>query len=158
MGIRVPRRRGRGRVNLTQRGRSASTGPPAAGTIPTVLRYHLLLLVKFAGVLLFAGGAMASFVASDLEARKGVIHRQGSLGLLLTWLSGFGLAHTLGWTLTQLWLIAGLAVSFVTQGILTWSVAAPGRPKRGPAIAVGALITVTLAIMIWKPTWKLVGL
>jgi hypothetical protein len=123
-----------------------------------VLRYHLLLLVKFTGVLLFAGGAMASFIASDLEARKAAIHRQGSLGLLLTWLSGFGLAHTLGWTLTQLWLVAGLAVSFVTQGVLTWSVAAPGPPKRGAASAVAALVVATLAIMIWKPTWQMVGL
>jgi hypothetical protein len=137
---------------------AVDAAPPVAHDSRHVLRYHLLLLVKYTGVLLFAGGAMASFIASDLEARKRAVHRQASLGLGLTWLSGFALAYTLGWTLTQLWLIAAVVTSILINGILSYTVGAPDRPKRGPAIAVAVLFVATLGVMIWKPTWKLVSL
>jgi hypothetical protein len=53
-------------------------------------------------------------------------------------------------------MVAGLGLSFVIQGVLTWSVAVDGR--RGPraAIAVVALLLTTLAMMVWRPTWHLV--
>ena len=49
-----------------------------------VLRYQLRQLAKFVGVLLFVGGAIASFVARDGDARRAAVHRLGSIGLLVT--------------------------------------------------------------------------
>ena len=120
--------------------------------------YRLLLLVKFVGVLLFAGSAVALVVARDLEDRKVAVHRVGSPGLLITWGAGYALTEASGVPFTELWVLGAFALTFLAQGALTWSVSRPGRPVRGPATVAAACLLAVLALMIWKPQWvALVG-
>jgi hypothetical protein len=121
-----------------------------------VLRFQLLQLAKFAGVLLFAGGAVGSFAASEVAARKAAVHRLGSPGLLVLWAAGFYLARTLGWSPGQLWITGAFATTLVIHLVLTWSAARAERRTAGAALAVAALFVVTLGLMIWKPTWEMI--
>lgn len=119
--------------------------------------YELIRFIKFAGVLGFAAGAVAALVARDLDDRRVAVHRVASPALAVTWIGGFLLADALARPLTELWVAAGFALSFLTQGALVWSVSVDGR--RGPraVVAVLGLLFATLALMTWRPTWDMVG-
>ncbi|HVK72248.1 MAG TPA: hypothetical protein VM734_02980 [Kofleriaceae bacterium] len=123
-----------------------------------MLRYELLRFAKFAGVLTFAGGAIASLLATELAARRVAVHRVASFGLLVTWVAGYLLADLLARPLSSPWLLGGFALSFVLQGVLTWSVADDGRRGLRVTGPVVGLLAGTLALMIWRPTWAMVGL
>lgn len=121
------------------------------------LPYELIRFLKFAGVLGFAGGAVASLVARDLDSRRIAVHRVASPSLLVAWIGGYLLAEVLARPLSELWIVAGFALSFLTQGALVWSVSVEGR--RGPraCVAVVGFLVANLAIMVWRPTWAMVG-
>ena len=121
-----------------------------------MLRFQLLQLAKFSGVLLFVGGATASFIAREGADRTAAVHRIGSIGLLLTWGAGYLLASTLGWSPSQLWIVAGFATTLAIHLVLTWSAARDHRRHPRAAALVALLFLATLALMIWKPTWQLV--
>lgn len=113
--------------------------------------YRFLLLAKFAGVLLFAGGAVAALAGPDRASRHRATHRIASPGLLLTWLFGYLLVEASGVPLTELWVTGGLVLSLAAHVVL---VAAVDRDdRRGPAIAVAGLLLVILALMLWRPQW-----
>lgn len=111
--------------------------------------YRPLLLVKFAGVLLFAGGAFAALLADDRATRQWATHRPASLGLLLIWCSGFALAHVTAVPLNAPWIIGGFVTSLAAHIVLTASVRRDAR--RGHAVAVALLLLAALALMIWRP-------
>lgn len=111
--------------------------------------YRPLLLVKFAGVLLFAGGAFAALLADDRATRQWATHRPASLGLLLIWCSGFALAHVTAVPLNAPWIIGGFVTSLAAHIVLTASVRSDAR--RGHAIAIALLLLAALALMIWRP-------
>jgi len=120
-----------------------------------VLRLHLIQMAKYAGVLLFVGGAIAAFVARELEARRVAVHKVGSPGLLLTWAGGYLLSRELDWPFFEPWLLGAFITTVLAQVVLTWSVAREDRRSRGAGIAVALLVVATLALMVWKPTWRL---
>ena len=119
----------------------------------TVLFYQLILIPKFCGVLLFAGGLGAAFSPLTLVQRKLAVHRVASFGLLLTWLCGLGAAEIIGLAPSELWIIASLVLSTLAQGVLVWSVLREGR--RTPAVFAAAVLplALTLVFMVVKPTW-----
>jgi len=88
-------------------------GPARAHGCAVSLPYELIRFLKFAGVLGFAGGAIASLVARDLEARRIAVHRVASASLLVTWIGGFLLADVLARPLSELWIVAGFGLSFL---------------------------------------------
>ena len=65
------------------------------------LPYELIRFLKFAGVLGFAGGAVASLVARDLAHRRIAVHRIASTSLLVAWIGGYLLADALARPLTS---------------------------------------------------------
>lgn len=121
--------------------------------------FRLLLLAKFAGVLGYAGGLVAAFVASSPDERRRAVHGVASPALLLTWLAGYGASAQLGASLLEPWLAGSLVLSFASQLAL---VVGPGRtpPRAGRgAFAAAALpLVAVLALMIWKPTWASLGM
>jgi len=112
-----------------------------------VLRLHLLQLAKFSGVLLFVGGSIAALIARESAARRTAVHRVASIGLVVTWVAGYLLARTLGWSLGELWITGAIATTLAIHLVLTWAVAR----DRDATAAVAVLLVATLALMIWKP-------
>ncbi len=121
------------------------------------LPYELIRLVKFAGVLAFAGGAIAALITSDLANRRVAVHRVASPGLLVTWIGGYLLADALARPWTELWILAGFGGSFALQGILVWTVSIEARPSAAMRAAVIGLLGSLLVVMIWRPTWAMMG-
>lgn len=121
------------------------------------LPYEWLRFVKLLGVLAYAGGVTASLLARELEVRRHAVHRVASPGLLVIWVGGFLLADTLMVRLREPWLLGAFALTFVAQGALTWSVADEGRRRPGVAVLILALVTATLGLMVWRPTWGMFG-
>lgn len=118
--------------------------------------FRLFLLAKFAGVLGYAGGLVAAFVASAPEERRRAVHGVASPAMLLTWLAGYGAAAQLGASLLEPWLAGSLGLSFLSQVAL---VLGPGRGRagRGAFAAAVAPLGVVLVLMIWRPTWSALG-
>jgi hypothetical protein len=118
--------------------------------------YRVLLLVKLVGVVVFAGGLFASFLATSLPERKRAVHNVASPGLLLVWLSGYFLTTQIGIKLTELWILAALVLSFIAQGALVHSVS---RDRRTVGVFLAAFVplVLVLALMVFRPTWASVG-
>lgn len=112
--------------------------------------YRLALLLKFVGVMLYAAGLGASFVAATLAARKRAIHTVASTGLLFTWIAGYFLADILGVPMSEAWTAGGLVLSFISQGLLSRSAIEDHHGKR---IAAGVVMALVLLLMVFRPTW-----
>lgn len=118
--------------------------------------YLLIRFAKFAGVLIFAGGAIGALVAPDLPTRKTLVHRVASPGLLLVWVGGLLLAWRLARPWSELWMLGAFATTFVIQGLLTWRAARVENGGPALSLAVVGLMAASLALMIWRPTWAMV--
>jgi len=113
--------------------------------------YHLLRVLKFLGIMLFAGGSIASFVARESGDRKLAVHALASPGLLLTWAAGYALSLTLGVGLRELWTLGGLVLSFFAHLALLRSV---NHMRSAFAISTVALpLFAVLLMMVFRPTW-----
>lgn len=121
------------------------------------MSYLLLLLFKFLGICLFAGGLIANFVSSTLADRKKAVHRVASPGLLLIWITGTLLCYQLNIPLTELWIVAGFAFSLVSQLALVHSVAKDSR-GRGVQMAAGVPFLLCLVLMVFRLSWASLGL
>lgn len=116
--------------------------------------YQLLRLLKFSGVMLFAGGTVGSFIASAPAERRLAVHGLASPGLLITWTAGYLLAVSLGIGLGELWTLGGLLLSFAAHLGLLRSV---NRPRSTSAIViVAAPLFLVLLLMVFRPTWSMV--
>lgn len=120
------------------------------------LTYPLLLVLKFVGVMLFAGGYVAAFVASEPSERRRAVHDVASPGLGLTWLAGFLLTLQLGIAWNELWILGGFLFSLIVQLTLVYSVER-ARRTRGVAALAGAALFVVVLLMVLRPTWSLWG-
>ncbi len=118
----------------------------------TFTAYHASVLIKFIGVVLFAGGMMASFVATGLPERKLAVHRIASPGLLLTWLGGAGAAELTAVPLTEAWIVGGVVFSFLSMSGLVISVS---REMKSPGWVLFATVPllIVLVLMVSRPTW-----
>ena len=114
--------------------------------------YRLLLLLKLTAVLVYAGGLVASLVASAIDEKKRAVHGIALAALLLIWATGYGLATLQGIALTELWIAAALGLSFASQLALVVSVSRGWRPWI-TALAAGLPLFAVLALMVFKPTW-----
>lgn len=114
--------------------------------------YHFLHVLKFSGVVLFAGGIVASFVSRAPAERRLAAHGLASPGLLITWTAGYLLSLRLGIGLRELWTLAGLVLSFAAHLALLRSL---NRERSALAIALvaGPLFAVLL-LMVFRPTWS----
>ncbi len=114
--------------------------------------YRVILLIKFVGVLLYAGGLIGSFVATSLVDRKRAVHSIASPGLVITWSAGYLLIMQLHVPLTELWILGAIILSLVSQLALVYSVS---RDKRtvGALVMSGAPLFLVLVLMVFRPTW-----
>ena len=117
--------------------------------------YRTILLFKFIGVSMYAGGLVAAFVATAPANRYRAVHAVASPGLLVTWIAGYLLTTQLGEYnigLTELWSLGGLALSLASQMALVYSVS---RNTRAPAVFLASAIPLlmVLALMVFRPTW-----
>lgn len=118
------------------------------------LTYPFLLVLKFVGVMLFAGGYVAAFVASDPSERRRAVHDVASPGLGLTWLAGFLLTLQLGIAWNELWILGGFLFSLIVQLTLVYSVERAKR-TRGVAVLAGVGLVAAVLLMVLRPTWSL---
>lgn len=114
--------------------------------------YRLLLLFKFVGVAVYAGGLIGSFVATSLADRKRAVHNIASPGLLVTWATGYLLTMQVNVTMTELWTLGALLLSVVSQIALVRSVTREERTLGSFAAAFVPFFLV-LVLMVFRPTW-----
>jgi hypothetical protein len=114
--------------------------------------YQILRLIKFLGVILYAGGLIGSFVATAHADRKRAVHAVASPGLVVTWIAGYLMTTQLQIPLMELWVIAGLVLSLVSQLALVHSVARDRRTL-GAFVSTVAPLFVVLLMMVFRPTW-----
>ncbi len=81
------------------------------------------------------------------------MHRIASPALLVIWVAGFLLTVKLGVSLLELWIVGGLAFSFVSQGALVRSVVRDARSTSAFLFAALPLVIV-LGLMVFRPTWE----
>ena len=117
--------------------------------------YSVLLVLKFSSVMGYAGGLVAAFVSTDFAERKRAVHLIASPCLLATWTLGYALLMFLGWPLLELWVVAGVVLSLVSNGALVYSVT---RDQRNVSTFSWATLPIlcTVALMVTKPTWTTV--
>lgn len=115
--------------------------------------YRVLLVLKLAGVLVYAGGLTASLLASSPEQRRRAVHAVASPGLLAIWLAGYLLANHAGVALTELWVLGGLVLSLGSQMALVYRAA---RAEAGALSAVSSVapVAIALVLMVFRPTWS----
>lgn len=114
--------------------------------------YRVVLLLKFIGVLLYAGGLVASFVASSLPERKRAVHAVASPGLVLTWGAGYLLTLEQHIPLTEAWILGGLLCSLASQLALVHGVSR-NRRTIGAMLAACVPLLAVLVLMVFRPTW-----
>ena len=120
---------------------------------PGVTVYRLLLVLKFLGVLGYAGGLVAAFVATAPAERKRAVHAIASPALLVTWVAGWLLADRLGVALTELWVLGGLVLSCVSLLALIRAARRPRSDRVAFATAAAPLVAVVV-MMAFRPTWS----
>lgn len=114
-----------------------------------------LRALKWVGVSLFVLGVGGGVLARDEEDRRRAVHGAGTVGFVLTWLAGYGLARVSGVSLGSTWLSASMVSSLAALQLAAWAVERPG--PRGPWVrwTAGVLLAVTLAFMVWRPGTRL---
>ncbi len=115
--------------------------------------YRLLLVVKFAAVMGYAGGFVAAFVASSLDERRRAVHGIASPALFLVWAAGYGLTTVLRVSMLELWILGGLVLSLASLLALVYGVSRDAR-SRGVFFAAGAPLLVVVILMAFRPTWE----
>lgn len=115
--------------------------------------YQAVLIVKFASVLVVAGGYLGAYVAESKAARKRAVHRIASLALLVVWLSGFSLLLLVGLPLFEAWIDAGVLLSVVAHGVVTYLVERDVR-RATSWLWPAALLLLIVVVMVLKPTWN----
>jgi hypothetical protein len=128
-------------------------GPRRARHTPGVSLYLPLLVVKFLGVLAYAGGLGARFLAEGAAAQKRAVHAVASPAIVVVWLAGWGLCELGGTSIGELWIVIGLLLSLASQLALVYGVARPVRPLPALLGALGPLLLVVLA-MVYRPRWS----
>lgn len=115
--------------------------------------YECLRTLKFLSVMGFAGGAIAALVSTEPTARRRAAHVVASPCLLAVWLTGWWLSSLRGWSFSELWIVAALALSLVANGALSYVVA---RERRGvgPLLGVATPIVAIVLLMVIKPRWE----
>jgi hypothetical protein len=112
---------------------------------------HLVLLAKFAGVLLFVAGSGASLLATTREARHHAAHRVASPGLFVVWSGGMALASLSAIPLSELWIVLGLGLSLTAHVVVVSAV--DRGATRAHVLGFAALLLGILAAMIFRPVF-----
>ena len=119
--------------------------------------YSLVRALKFLAVMTYVAASVASFVAASDGARKQLAHGVASPALLSTWVLGLSLAWLRGTGFGQPWIVAGLVLSTLSNGVLTVAVAR-GVRTRGAFVACLLPLVLTLVFMVFRPRWAALGL
>lgn len=91
--------------------------------------------VKFLGVSLFALGVLGATQRGDTAARSELTRRWGTVGFLLTWVAGYGLAKLSGTSLGAPWISGAMLTSTLALGGALAAARSDGRGARFVAIA-----------------------
>ena len=117
----------------------------------------LFRFVKFLGVALFAAGLLGAVLPARQKDRLTAAHGPASVGLLLTWLAGYGMMKHLGLSMKEAWIGWGILASLVALG---GAASAASRPEARPlsaAIAAAGFFS-AMGTMVTKSTDAALGL
>lgn len=115
--------------------------------------YQLLLIVKFLGVMGYAGGIVAAFATSGEAEGKRALHGIASPALLVTWMAGYSLLAISGLPMFELWPVGGLVFSLASNAALVVFITKGQRTKAAFAWVVVPLVVV-VGLMVVKPEWR----
>ena len=116
--------------------------------------YQSILVLKFLGVMVYAGGLIAGFVATSRQERRRAAHFIASPALIVTWCTGYALAWLGGFGLFELWILSALLLSFASNLSLVHSVVR-GRRTHLSFAASAIPLAIAVIVMVVRPTWGL---
>ncbi len=121
-----------------------------------LMDYHLQLglarTFKFVFLLVYASGIGVGLTPLDASLRKKAVHLCASPALIGVWLSGYVLTLFSGVSMTELWVLGGFLLSLAAHLTVTRAARAPQVTARHRASVIG-LLTATLCLMVFRPTW-----
>jgi hypothetical protein len=107
--------------------------------------------VKFCGLLLVAGATAGAFLPERLATRQRMVYALGCAGLAVTWIAGYGLLRTAGWSMAAPWIGPSILLSVVWLYVLAWAVEREERRRPRWAIAASLPLVIVLALMVFRP-------
>jgi len=129
----------------------------AGDALPTthpMTLYRLCLVLKLSGVMLYAGGMVASFVATDVKQRRFAVHRLASVGIGMIWVFGYVLTQLLMISPLECWILSGFLASFHSN---FWLVRSLRKPVSTRSIVLCTFPFVAgLVLMVFRPTWAMI--
>ena len=108
--------------------------------------------VKYVALLLVAGGTAGAFAAERPDVRQWMVYGVATSGLALTWVAGFGLIRTAGWSMRAPFIGGSIVLSLAWLAVLVWTVE---RPERRTSLWLGVTVAPllgALALMVFRPT------
>ena len=115
--------------------------------------YRLVLVMKLAAVMVYGGGHVASLVASSADDRRRAVHKVASPALLAIWTTGYALVSMIDIALTELWVVAALALSTLSHVALVHRVQRDRRTA-GSFLVAAVPLAAVVALMVFRPTWS----
>lgn len=100
----------------------------------------VLRFAKFVGVALFASGVVGSLFARDAHDRRRSAHVLATLGLIVVWVAGYGLAKAKAVSIGELWIARSLLAGLVAMFAAAWAATTNPVPRFARALGVGALV------------------
>jgi hypothetical protein len=114
--------------------------------------HRIILVLKLAAVMAYAGGIVAAFVASLPEERKRAVHQVASPALLATWLLGYVLTLQVGVGLFEAWIAMAFVLSMASNLLLVYCVTREKRTAAWFALCIAPVLLVVV-LMVFRPTW-----
>lgn len=106
---------------------------------------------KFVGVLLVAGATAGAFLPERLESRQRIVYAVGTPGLALTWIAGYGLVQTMGWTMGARWLGPSMLLSVGWLYVLATAVETAERRNSKWFFYAAVPLLAVVALMTFRP-------
>jgi hypothetical protein len=116
--------------------------------LTTLLVWRFL---KFLGLVTIAGATAGAFLPENQATRQRIVYLVATPGLALTWIAGYGLLKTAGWSMGAPWIGPSILLSVAWLYLLATAVERPDRRSwRWFLYAVSPLVVV-LALMTFRP-------
>ncbi len=113
--------------------------------------YPLVQYAQYLGVLIFAGGALATVAASDLKIRQRAAYFAAAPGFLMAWGGGHIATDYLEHELFDIWHVLAFLSLVASMNIVHWSVAKEGRKSGVVSVSIALTLCAAVVLATFKP-------
>ena len=113
--------------------------------------YPLVQYIQYLGILLFAGGAIATMAATDLKIRQRAAYFAAAPGFMMAWGGGHLATDHLAHELFTPWHVGAFLCLVASMNLVHWSVAGEDRKSTPVSAAIAATFVVAVVLATFKP-------